>query len=473
MQCNAWIDMMLFRPSSMKMTLLASFIGSRSFGATVSLCRCSNGGVAIIAGLSILPLILALGLAVDSGLAYNTQSKLQAALDSAVLAGARKIGSDAEDMKAEARMFFDANYPSDYLGGQILSFDADFDIDTRELNVDATVEVPTAFMRVVGIDSVEITVDASAQQILNGIELALVLDITGSMNLSDPGGGTKLEALKEATTILLDTIYGENDTAENVAVSVVPYNSLVNIGDSRTDWLDDFDEDDFEPGEWKGCVEARGGTLDRDDTPPSIAAITAMLWPPVDSFFNPSNDPNLFCPDNEVLPLTKNRTTIADHVEALSAEGATLTTVGFVWGWRTISPLWGSAWGLDEGPVDYGDKAIKKAIVFMTDGITVIHPEDKYYNAYGFTEDGRLGTTAADVATQEADDRLLESCELAKEEGVEIFTVMYALNDPTIEQLYRDCASSSAHFFDVPDSTRLEGAFGSIAGRLVGLHLSQ
>jgi Flp pilus assembly protein TadG len=438
-----------------------------------SLRHRDDGGVVMLIGLSVLPLILALGLVVDTGVAYNAQSRLQASLDSAVLAGAKKLGASVADMKTEARMFFDANYPNDYLGGQVLEFDAEFDDDKRELKVEATVEVPTAFMRIVGIDTVEISVDASAQQHLAGVELALVLDMTGSMNWSDPSGGTKLEALRNATDIMLDVIYGEEETVENVRVSVVPYNSLVNVGNQRTDWLQGFDEDDYDPHDWKGCVEARGGTRDRDDTPLSTEPLTAMLWPPVNSLFNYYNDPNAYCPDAEVLPLTEEKSTIVDHIDGLSARGATLTTVGFVWGWRTISPHWGSSWGLSESPVNYGDKAIKKAIVFMTDGITVIHSGNRYYNAYGFTEEGRLGTTGPGLATIEANDRLLESCSLAKEEGVEVFTVMYDLNNAAIEQLYRACASSTTHFFDAPDGPRLEAAFENIAGRLVALHLSE
>lgn len=431
-----------------------------------------RGAVMMMVGLAIIPLVLALGVAVDGGLAYNAQSRLQDALDSAALAGAKKIGTDVEEMKAEARRFFDSNYPDDYLGGSVIDFDADFDDDGSELNVEATIQVPMAFMGIIGIPTIDIQADAKVQQQINGVELALVLDITDSMNFSDPSGGTKLEKLEEATDILLDTLFGENDTVDNVSVSVVPYNSVVNIGNTRTDFLEDFDASAFSPDEWKGCVEARGGTMDRDDTPISTQAITAMLWPPVGSMFNPDNDPNAFCPDAEILPLEDQKSVIADHIEDMEATGATLTTVGFVWGWRTISPRWRDAWGLEGQPVDYGSSTTKKAIVFMTDGITVIHRGRRYYNAYGFTRDRRLGTRSASRAQEEADDRLLESCTLAKEEGVEVFTVMYALDNATIEQLYRACASSPAHFFDVPNGPQLKTAFEDIAGRLVGLHIS-
>lgn len=117
--------------------------------------------------------------------------------------------------------------------------------------------MPTVFMQLAGIPSISLGVTSTTQQQLNGIELALVLDVTGSMNDPDPSGGTKLEALGTASDILLDIIYGEDDAIDDVSVSVVPYKTEVNLGSDRTDLLTGFDEAAFGLSGWKGCVEAR------------------------------------------------------------------------------------------------------------------------------------------------------------------------------------------------------------------------
>lgn len=426
----------------------------------------------MLIGISIIPITLVLGIAVDSGLAYNARSKLQGAIDSAALAGAKRLEADEAEMKSEARMFFDANYPKDFLGGRVTDFDADFNDDDREFSVDATVEVPTAFMRIAGIPTVTVTASAAVKQQLTSIELAMVLDVTGSMGDPDPSGGTKLEALKQASTTLLDVLFGEEDMAEGIAVSVVPYSGAVNIGSDRAGWLTGYDPDDFGAYGWKGCVEARSGTMDRDDTPPSVTGFTALLWPQVFRF-GPRQDPNAYCPDADVLPLSASRSEIADHIDEMQPLGATLNIAGFVWGWRSISPRWRLAWDLGERPLDYDEPGASKAIVFMTDGETTFYPGRTYYGAYGFTSDRRLGTRSAERAVQEADRRLLESCTLAKAEGIQVFTIMYALNNASVEQLYRNCASSNDHFFDAPNGDSLEAAFRNIAGQLSSLRLSQ
>ena len=439
---------------------------------TTRLRSADHGGAAIIVGLSILPLVLLLGLVVDGGLAYGAHSRLQGAVDAAALASARATSTEGADVEADARMFFDANFPPDYLGSRLTDFDANFNEETGELEVNAAIDMPTFFMRVAGVPSVSVATSATAQKLLNGIELAMVLDVTGSMNWPDPAGGTKIEALKTASETLLDVVYGEADTVDDVSISIVPYNTTVNLGSDRTDLLTGFDENAFGGDGWRGCVEARTAPDDQDDIPPSEESFTAFLWPAGQGTgYNPGGDPNAFCPESEVLPLTTERSVISDHIDDLEADGFTMTNVGFTWGWRTISPRWQGEWGAADAPVDYDHPSISKAIIFMTDGQADWAPG--YYTSYGFLADGNLGTTNETIAEAEVNSRLLESCELAKEEGIEVYTVMFDLDDPVIEADYRSCASSSEHFFDAPDGTALEAAFKNIAGQLTSLRLTQ
>ncbi len=456
------------------------------------IAHADEGGVATIVGLSIIPLALAVGLAVDGGLAYGAHNKLQGAIDAAALASARSASTEGADVEADARMYFDANFPSGYLGSQVTNFDAVFNEETGELTIDAEIDMPTSFMRIAGFSTIPVGAGAIAQQQLNGIELAMVLDVTGSMNDPDPSGGTKLDALKGASETLLDVIYGENETVKDVSIAVVPYNTEVNLGSDRTGFLTGFNEEDFGDDGWKGCVEARAQPFDQDDTPPSEEAFTALLWPAgLGTGFNPSQDPNAFCPDSEVLPLTAEKSVISDHIDDLEAEGFTMTNVGFTWGWRTISPEWRTAWDIsrldaegdddlpefsagrssEAAPVAYDHPTIGKAIIFMTDGVA--DWSRGYYTSYGFLNERRLGTSNERRAEAEVNNRLLESCELAKAEGIEVYTVMFALNNARIERDYRSCASSEEHFFDAPNGEALDQAFKDIAGQLTSLRLTQ
>src|SRR3546814_9653337 len=59
--------------------------------------------------------------------------------------------------------------------------------DDGTVAVSATASVPTHFMKMFGVDSVDVSASATAQALgAGGMELSLVLDITGSM------AGTKI-----------------------------------------------------------------------------------------------------------------------------------------------------------------------------------------------------------------------------------------------------------------------------------------
>ncbi len=82
----------------------------------------AKGQVLIVVALSLVVLIGAVGLAIDSGLGFIVRSKLNSAVDAASIAAARSVtqgvGEAAQRASAQAaaRKFFAANFPTGYLG---------------------------------------------------------------------------------------------------------------------------------------------------------------------------------------------------------------------------------------------------------------------------------------------------------------------------------------------------------------------
>lgn len=446
------------------------------------LLRDRRGGVAMIVGLAFLPLAAAIGLAIDGARNYTALSKLQGAVDAAALAGGKAKTEDEENPAAAARMFFDANYPNDFMDGAVTTFNAIIDEETEQVTIRATADIPTTFMQIFGFDTMPVGAEAAVATAHTGLELALVVDVTGSMNWTDSGGEVKIDSLKTAGHSLLESLYGDAEVLEDVWLSLVPYRAAVNIGD-RESWLTDYSASDFLPDSWRGCVAARDAPLDQNDTPPvgSSNRFRAFhwesgaawnYWPPVT--FD-TRGPNWFCPLNEITSLTDQRATIDTAIDALDARsgGGTQTSVGLVWGWRTISPSWQGRWHgptPNDLPRDYGQPNMTKAVVFMTDGIADMGWEK---TAYGFVSDGRLGTTNESAAESEINTRLTAICEAIKAEGILVFSVMFAVTNPTIENIYRDCATDPGSFFNSPTGDELDAAFRQIGRRLASLRLAQ
>ena len=435
--------------------------GVRLTGTAKRFLSNSQGAVILIIGLAIIPLAIALGLMIDSTRSYTAYNRLQGAVDAAALAGANSMENEEESIEEAATRFFASNYADDYLGGDLANFSAVFDEASGAIVVSAEVLLPTTFMRVAGKNDVVIEATASAMTQTSGLELALVVDVTGSMD-DTVGGVKKIDSLKTAATALLAILYGENDTVEDLFVSLVPYSSAVNIGTDRSSFVKNLDESAFAPETWQGCVEARDGGDDQTDMLPTASATKFDPYnfkSYIDVFGTDFGDSaNMFCPSQPITPLEPSRQAIEDEIDALTASGATLTNIGMVWGWRSLSPTWRGNWGTGipaDRPLDYDADDNIKAIVFMTDGQASIFD----YTAYGLLSEERLGTSDVTLANQEIDDRLLAVCNSMKAEGIQIFTIMFDLDSPVVEALYRDCATSAEHFFELADRRRPRSCF--------------
>ncbi|MEW6021455.1 MAG: VWA domain-containing protein [Pseudomonadota bacterium] len=149
--------------------------------------RRERGAVLIMVALAMLVLLALVGLVVDGGLAYLVKARLNAAVDSAALAGARAIpeGTTKDEQAAAARAaandFFAANIPDNYLlsSPKLLSTDVSF--DTGRVTIDVRAEAPmlVSFMRVLGFTS--LTPVAYAQTIRKDLDMAFVVDTSGSL----------------------------------------------------------------------------------------------------------------------------------------------------------------------------------------------------------------------------------------------------------------------------------------------------
>lgn len=236
-----------------------------------------SGNAAMVVGLALFPMIGAAGLAIDTVLAYTTENQLQKALDAAALAAGRTLQD--ENVEADARAFFDANFREANGLANVADFDIDISADQTLVTLTASATMPTRFMRLFGEDEVTVQGRTVVARQTTGLELALVLDITGSM-LDD----NKIGSLKTAASDLLTILYGNRNTVPDLWISVVPYIGAVNIGTGNIGFLSNTDPArngaaPFGPAGWGGCVLARGSGRDQTDDPPSVARFSSYLYP--------------------------------------------------------------------------------------------------------------------------------------------------------------------------------------------------
>ena len=360
------------------------------------------------------------GIAVDGIRLYMVQMRLQGAVDAAGLIAARDIGNSASSQNATNLFWanFQRSGPNStrgFLGTNITSVTVT-KVNANTASVQAQGLLPTTFMNIVGVANIPVNSVNQSTRATTGMELALVLDNTGSM------AGWPIQAVVSSATQLVNDVYGAPsiDTQPNLFVSVVPFTAEVSIGSSNTAWLKSgsYTAGSYLNGAWKGCVMARydttdsatGLTNDFTDVPPGTAPFTPFLYASTykkytvkqngktvaitgDNDWTATNitenqqatlaqntavGPNLGCPQTStgtalpILPETASQTTVLGTISQMVANfrGGTFINLGLQAGWWTLSPRWRGAagWGNATLPLDYNTPNMQKVIVLMTDG---------------------------------------------------------------------------------------------------------
>ena len=65
------------------------------------------------------------------------------------------------------------------------------------------------------------------------------------------------------------------------------------------------------------------------------------------------------------------------------------------------------------------------------------------------------------------------TCENIKAEGITIYTIVFQLNNLTIQDMFRNCASDPEKFFNSQDNQQLNEAFRSIGAELRNLRIAE
>lgn len=404
--------------------------------------RAEGGSIAITFGLMTFVLALVAGLALDAGRAYHAATKMTTALDAAALSAAKTMRvshlSD-DELKELAKRYFEINIAG--TGGNYAVID-DLDIAVnRDLNSIALTlasHVPTVFGRLAGIDSIPVSVAATAVYQSQDIELALQLDVTGSMR------GARLADLKIAVKDLLDIMLPDEGTTNKVRVGLAPFSAGVNAGTYAAAVSDGRSRD--------GCVYERRNLADQASEAPAVGALAFKVREDLSGRSIQS------CPSNAaILPLSDEKDVLLRTVEDYTDGGTTAGHLGTAWGWYLVSPEWGGIWPTNSKPAPYRDGKTIKAVVVMTDGI---------YNTIGGVNGGDASAMARQATTLAED-----TCAAMRAQDIRVYAIGFQAPSAALDML-RECASASGGFFEATDGAMLRAAFRAIATELNNLRLT-
>jgi Flp pilus assembly protein TadG len=182
--------------------------------------RSANGGnVAILYALALVPILLLAGGMVDYSRATSARVFLQNSLDAAIL---RVISSRdiAVNDRKEAVAFALQSFINSRSNLELKEFD--FAQEAGSIQATAVALNKNVFAAVLGREATPVRVHSVAAAGGKETEVALVLDLTGSMR-------NDMDALRRSASNLVEALMSRG-AGQDVRISVVPYVATVNVG---------------------------------------------------------------------------------------------------------------------------------------------------------------------------------------------------------------------------------------------------
>jgi Flp pilus assembly protein TadG len=428
----------------------------------------TNGSMLpMVAILAVLLLVIG-GAAVDYSRAIGQRTTMANALDAAALTIASQLSSSImtdDEISESLKDAFAANLNNmGYSDVAIENLQHTVDSDAGTVSVSSSIAIPTKFIHIGGIGpkTISVGVDTEVNYSKFDVELALVLDVTGSMS-------GDMDTLKDAANSLVDTLIpdGTSESDSKIRISVVPYSQGVNLGEYAQAVTDGNKGT-------RNCVTERTGDAQYTDDPYDYDEDNE------DSYFGGGSNSCASSPQME--PLTAKRNKLTTAINKLSASGATAGQTGIAWGWYSLSPNWTNLWPTKSAPGDYDDEDILKFAVIMTDGD---------FNTYYDLKENKVckgkkkkkkcetvkewtQTRESEYATNVSSTRAKDLCEAMKDEGVDVYTIYFGSNSNSAgAKVMKSCATSGSTFYMASSDEALISAFGNIAKKVQAIYLAK
>jgi Flp pilus assembly protein TadG len=393
--------------------------------------RDQAGTTAITFALSIVPMLLAGGAAIDYIRYSDTETKLQAALDSGALAVAASSNLSTSQRVKLGTDTAISNLKASGIDGN--DADLKFMVNGKAVKASAYLALPSAFMQLAGLSKMSIAVETEISlPDKKSAEVALVLDYSGSME-EVSGGQVKYVAMKNAAKKLVSDLEAANP--KKIKIGLVPFSHHV-----WTTMPEKYIVGKTGTGTWTGCTQDRRYPFNLTDATPTVDDTTKWGQPQAKAHL--SDGCGAYVPNGlKVAPLTDNFSAIRSQLDAMRPYAWTHIALGAEFGYHLLSPNEPFS-----GGAEYSNKTVKKIMVLLTDGRQT---------------EPAFGDGVRNVGQGESN--LTAICTNAKAKGITIITIAFDLQDKETRKRLSDCSTDpDKHFFVAEDSAEVASAFEDI-----------
>jgi Flp pilus assembly protein TadG len=419
-----------------------------------------RAGVAPLVALVAVPLMTAVGAAIDYSHAAAARSAMQNAVDSTTLAMSKDAAKIPQaQLATTADAYFKALFTRTDV--EAVTVSAVYSSDNgSQIVTTASGTVKPYFVNLLGWSSIPITATATTVWGNKRLRVALALDVTGSMESAG-----KMPALKTAAKNLITSLKDASVTDGDIYISLIPFSKDVNVGTGNVaaDWIDwaEWEDDNGTCSDsdyrsksrclehrktwtskarstWNGCITDRDQNYDVSNTTPSTGSRF-----PAEQFSS--------CPA-PMIGLTSDWAALKTRIDEMRPAGATNQPIGLAWAWQSLT----EGAPLNAPPLDAKYKH-EKIVILMSDGLNT---QDRWY--------GNGSSVSSSV-----DNRMDKVCVNAKAAGITIYSIQVNTGGDPTSTVMRDCASDSKKFFMLTTADQMITTFDQIGTQLSQLHLAK
>ena len=431
----------LDRPSSFKSSL--NYVRQRALNYVSD----RSGNVGMMLALALVPLLIAVGAAIDYTKMSSEIQTAQDTVDAAVLFAAHEYYQSYSRESAGSIGNFAANFhlESNSPDGQFVVDTVVDNIDGTSLKLKSTISGASQhrFMRMFGNPQTSWTTEAYSEVSVPQIEIIMVIDASASMI------GPKLDQLKNSMEDFFNNVAPYRRGDSHVAITLLPFAENVNFGQPGRVMLSPS-----ESGVFDGCFKV----LETDRPRALAAAVTGGRG-------GRYNLP--YCPprESEAVLFSTEREPLIAQVRNLGLGYGTNTERALNWGERMLDNDWrNSARQIAENnPVRVSDET-HKVVILLTDGAIAVFDDD---------QDGRADPKAQREANEQASyDEFTERCRsLDQQPNLDLYAVAYSIRNNEFEGILRNCVSGGGQYFDA-EIEDLDSVFQRIASSLTPVRLA-
>ena len=492
--------------------------------SAVGFWRDRSGQFAVIFALSAIPLFGVAGLALDYSMLRMRMSAYQSAADNAALTAAITVSAkDWTDAKKEGENAFVASLQGDYPDASEGDLTLAYDSKAQTVRAEAESSVSMTLTGILGFKKLDFEVVSVVNLPRYPIEVSLAVDVTDSMREMTSAGKSKIQTLRDVGTEFVANLM--SNSAAAVKVSIVPFamfnkvsrsflgqpwfrlfsygagtvtqcqrpdSELIGARCTFTEVCNDQDgvggclskrkvwscpagvpltrSCTFSDSAWNGCVSLRAEPWRNTDDGYLISPVMGRS--------------DAWCPNDEILPLTNDRTRAVNLMRNLRTQPmmfndrgqpgiGTYTANGVNWALATLSKHPPYEEAMDD--TRFREHKGKRYIILMTDGANTAAPASaRSQGEMQLVSNTNSAARNTQIQTA-ADNNTLKLCDQAKARDITVYTISFgdSLNAKAVEMLKKCATTPDGHYFHARMGAELDSAFSAIEQGILKVYLSQ